>query len=169
MRESWKVKVSGLKEGSNSIRFEMSREDVDIQPAHGCELALTRDVIAELDLLKQGSRVYISGKVNFQAELTCSTCAEPFRSESTESLYVEFERGLPPAPGRIHELGEDDLIRSYYSNDELNIMPVIRDTILLSIPIAPQCRPECKGICLECGENLNKGDCACCKTATVSG
>lgn len=168
MRESWRVKVSGLKEGSNPIRFEMSPEDVDIKPLHGCELTITRDVIAELDFLKQGSRVYISGNVNFDAEMTCSTCAEPFRRESTESLYVEFERGLPPAAGKIHELGEDDLIRSFYSADELNIMPVIRDTILLSIPIAPQCRPDCKGICPECGENLNHGDCACCKTAAVS-
>lgn len=168
MRECWKVKVSGLKEGTNSIRFEMSPEDVDIKPLHGCELTLTRDVIAELELLKQGSRVYISGKVDFQTEMTCSVCAEPFRKESTESLYVEFERGLPSAAGNIHELGEDDLIRSYYSNDELSIMPVIRDTILLSIPIAPQCRPECKGVCLECGENLNLGDCACCRTAAVS-
>ena len=168
MRECWRVKVSGLKEGTNTIRFEMSPEDVDIKPQHGCELTLTRDVVAELELLKQGSRVYISGRVNFRAEMACSTCAEQFRKETTEPLYVEFERGLPPTAGNVHELGEDDLIRSYYSNDELNIMPVIRDTILLSIPIAPQCRPECKGVCLECGENLNLGDCACCKTAAVS-
>jgi uncharacterized protein len=168
MRESWKVKVSGLKEGSNSIRFEMSPEDVDIRPMHGCELFLTRDVIAELDLLKQGSRVYISGRVDFQAQMTCSACAEPFRTETIESLYVEFEHGLPPAPGKIHELGEDDLVRSFYSNDELDIMPVIRDTILLSIPIAPICRPDCRGICPECGENLNRRECACCKTAAVS-
>ena len=168
MKESWRVKVSGLSDGSNHIRFELSPEDVEIRPWQGCELVLTRDVIAELDLLKQGVRVYISGKVDFQTEMTCSVCAEPFRHTSTEELYVEFEHGLPETPGRIRELGEDDLIRSYYSNDELSIMPVIRDTILLSIPIAPQCRPECKGVCLECGENLNLGDCACCKTAAVS-
>jgi len=168
MRESWKVKVSGLKDGSNQIRFELSPQDMDIKPDHGCNLSLNRDVIAELDLLKQGTRVYVSGTVNFRAEMNCSVCAEPFRRESTEELYVEFERGQPSTPGRIHELGEDDLVRTFYSEDELNLMPVIRDTILLSIPIAPRCRSECKGICPECGENLNQGDCACGKTAAVS-
>jgi len=164
MRASWKVKVSGLREGSNPIRFELSPEDVDIKPEHDCEPTLTRDVIAELVLMKQGSRLYITGRVNFRTEMTCAFCAEPFDSEFTESLYVEFERGEPPAPGKIHELGEDDLVRSFYSEDELNIMPVIRDTILLNIPIAPQCQPGCKGICPECGENLNKGECSCCRT-----
>lgn len=168
MRESWRVRVSGLKDGSNQIRFELSPEDVDIKPVHGCDLILTRDVIAELDLLKQVTHVYVSGTVNFQTETNCSVCAELFRRESTEELYVEFEHGQPPATGGAHELGEDELVRSFYSDDELNILPVIRDTILLNIPLAPQCRPECKGICPECGENLNKGDCACCKTAAVS-
>jgi uncharacterized protein len=168
MRESWRVKVSGLKDGSNQIRFELSPEDIEIRPWQGCELTLTRDVIAELDLLKQGARVYVSGTVNFQAEMNCSICAEPFRRESTEKLYIEFERGLPATPGHIHELGEDDLVRTYYSQDEVNLLPVIRDTILLSNPIAPQCRPDCKGICPECGANLNQGGCACCEAAAVS-
>jgi uncharacterized protein len=164
MRDKWRVKVSGLKDGSNQIRFELTPEDMDIKPQHGCDLTLTRDVVAQLDLMKQGVRVYVSGKVNFEAELNCATCAEDFRREQTEPLYIEFERGTPPAAGKIHELGDDDLVRSYYTEDELNLMPVIRDTILLSIPIAPTCRPDCKGICPECGEDLNKGECACCRT-----
>ena len=39
------------------------------------------------------------------------------------------------------------------------MLPVLRDTILLSIPLKPLCREECKGLCPVCGKNLNEGEC----------
>lgn len=41
----------------------------------------------------------------------------------------------------------------------LDLQPLVRDFGLLEIPIKPLCRPDCRGLCPECGQNLNVRDC----------
>ena len=44
-------------------------------------------------------------------------------------------------------------------NGYIELEPIIRDYTLLEIPINPKCKLACKGLCLECGQNLNEMDC----------
>lgn len=41
----------------------------------------------------------------------------------------------------------------------IDLQPLVREYALLEIPINPLCRPDCRGLCIECGENRNKVDC----------
>jgi uncharacterized protein len=41
----------------------------------------------------------------------------------------------------------------------IDLQPLVREYALLEIPINPLCRPDCKGLCIECGENRNELDC----------
>ncbi len=41
----------------------------------------------------------------------------------------------------------------------IDLMPLIREYLLLEIPIQPLCRPDCKGLCMICGEDLNIATC----------
>ena len=45
--------------------------------------------------------------------------------------------------------------------DQLDLRDVVRELILLDVPSTPLCRPDCAGLCLICGANLNDGPCAC--------
>ena len=44
-------------------------------------------------------------------------------------------------------------------NGKINLAPLVRDEMQLSIPINPVCMPDCKGLCPVCGENLNESTC----------
>lgn len=44
-------------------------------------------------------------------------------------------------------------------NGKINLAPILREEMLLSVPIKPVCKPDCKGLCLICGENLNLNVC----------
>lgn len=44
-------------------------------------------------------------------------------------------------------------------NGKIDLAPVVRDEMLLAVPISPLCRPSCKGLCPICGENLNETTC----------
>lgn len=46
-------------------------------------------------------------------------------------------------------------------SDRLDLEPLARDAILLELPVAPLCVEDCLGLCLECGINLNEGNCDC--------
>jgi uncharacterized protein len=49
-------------------------------------------------------------------------------------------------------VGEDGMI---------DLAPLVRELSLLALPIKVLCRPDCQGLCQECGANLNLGDCGC--------
>ena len=45
--------------------------------------------------------------------------------------------------------------------DQLDLRPLVRDALLLELPLAPLCREDCRGLCAECGADLNLGPCQC--------
>ena len=93
---------------------------------------------------------------SLQAE--CSRCVRDI--EVPIEIFIE-EEALPSLDlhtGRPIELeaGEEELLR-LNDHHELDLEGAVREAILLAEPIAPLCRPDCPGLCLECGERLDEG------------
>lgn len=86
-------------------------------------------------------------------DLECDRCLEPFRKELKshfeELFYFQNLRENEDAELFLPETGYMDL-------DEL-----IREYLVLEIPYSPVCREDCKGLCPQCGANLNHGNCGC--------
>jgi uncharacterized protein len=161
--------VSTLKNGQNSLRIEIPEELLDIKSYQGCQIAILSDVIANLDILKSHEQLFLTGTVDFQAALNCADCGVEFDRFFSEPLEIEFQRATPTKAGpSVHELSDDELERAFYEGEEVDLLPPIRDTVLLAVPIAPLCKPDCKGICPECGANLNEVECSCCVTADAA-
>ena len=49
----------------------------------------------------------------------------------------------------------------YYQKDSLLLEDVLREQVLLSLPVRTLCKPDCKGLCPRCGQNRNSQDCSC--------
>jgi uncharacterized protein len=91
-------------------------------------------------------------QADFSAEttLTCVRCLTDFNSElawSFTELYA-FDKRSETDSGLI--LPEDA---------HIDLAILLREYALLEIPISPICKPDCKGLCPECGQNLNERDC----------
>jgi uncharacterized protein len=56
-----------------------------------------------------------------------------------------------------------DLLSSSYSGDEIDLTHEIEEQIAMEIPLKPLCNEECKGLCHECGADLNTSTCSCSK------
>jgi len=56
---------------------------------------------------------------------------------------------------------EDDLETSYYSDDQIDLGELMREQFYLALPMKPLCRDDCRGLCPQCGTNLNAGTCDC--------
>jgi uncharacterized protein len=89
-------------------------------------------------------------RLTLQAELhgPCMRCLE-------ESTYpVEVESREVDQPGS----GDEELASPYVHADELDIAAWAHDAIALALPVALLCRPDCAGLCPECGVSLNDAD-----------
>jgi uncharacterized protein len=104
----------------------------------------------------------VEGHVQARLDLTCVRCLTPlvYRAEfELEEVYrpsIDVVTGLP--------LEIDPEVEEYLWIDHNHILHLnesIRQSIIVSIPIAPICSDECRGLCPRCGKNLNEGPCCC--------
>jgi uncharacterized protein len=59
------------------------------------------------------------------------------------------------------EVGEDDLATAFYRDGMLDLIELIREQFVLALPMKPLCTDACRGLCPQCGTNLNKTQCGC--------
>jgi uncharacterized protein len=112
---------------------------------------------------KTGGGARFSGELSTRIRLSCVRCVE----RVDETIHREFdlffeqrESDLFKAHDEI-ELEESDTSTAFMVGTELFVDQVIREQVLLEVPMKPLCRPGCKGLCTFCGANLNNGPCGC--------
>ena len=105
--------------------------------------------------------VRVRGEVKGTIDGECDRCLEA-ASFPIDSSFDLFYRPAETAPAneevRIDE-GESEI--AFYDGDGLDLEEVLREHILLTLPMQRVCSEACKGICPQCGQNLNKGTCDC--------
>jgi uncharacterized protein len=114
-----------------------------------------------------GDRYRLTGRVLATLELDCGRCLEAFRLP----LDVEVDLTYVPQPAASAaaseadadevELGAEDLTTAYYQDEILDLAHMLREQFYLALPMRPLCREACRGLCPQCGTNLNVDTCAC--------
>ncbi|HEV7734974.1 MAG TPA: DUF177 domain-containing protein, partial [Candidatus Binatia bacterium] len=85
------------------------------------------------------------------------------------SIDAPFTLVLTPRAAAVDEpgeLGSDDLGICYYDGDEIDVSAIVHEQTILALPTRPLCAEECRGLCPQCGTNLNADPCGCSVTAT---
>ncbi len=125
--------------------------------------SMTPDIAhAVLKILRFKKKVFIEGSININVTLNCSRCCGDFVQPMDN---ITFREEYNPVQEMSHdsdqELKPDDLDLSYYYNDELDLQELIKEQVMLSVPMKPVCSENCKGMCVRCGKELNSGPCEC--------
>jgi uncharacterized protein len=141
--------------------------DVESQQCHLPSNIGTFTAPIHLDALirKTEERILIDGRISAHITMTCSRCLEQYE----EYLEDRFEAVYLPQPAVREkeeeiELDVTDLNVSYYKKDSIEIYELLREQVLLLLPLKPLCKADCAGLCPSCGHNLNEETCDCQKT-----
>jgi len=116
-----------------------------------------------------GRRLFIRGKVAFRARLQCAVCGTEYERDFKEDIAPEYVSWEDKPASEEEELSTEDLGRARLEGDMLDLTASVRDAIHLAIPIAPRCRPDCRGVCPSCGKDLNEGPCGCADKGDAAG
>ncbi len=115
-----------------------------------------------MDIEKAGSDTYrVTGRVLSQLELECGRCVEPFDLPVDSTFDLRYVPAAETAVPGEREIAEDDLETTVYRDGVLDVADLLREQFQLVLPMKPLCREDCKGLCAECGTNLNRGTCEC--------
>lgn len=94
-------------------------------------------------------------------ELTCARCLETFDLPADIKFQEEYQPLIDVATGLPSTTPRIDTAFSISQNHTIDLREAIRQHLLLSIELVPVCKSECKGLCPECGVNLNEEACKC--------
>jgi uncharacterized protein len=105
--------------------------------------------------------IRLRGRLSAGLELQCARCLEPVKQD----VEREFELLYRPLGA---DAGRDELSVTaaeaeigYYQGDGILLEDVLREQVLLALPLKVTCREDCKGLCPHCGKNLNQEQCSC--------
>jgi uncharacterized protein len=113
------------------------------------------------DVHKDKDKFRLVGTVRTELELACSRCLEPFRLPVDATFDQRYLPQTDAMAEQESEVGEDDLETSFYRDEQIDLNELLREQFYLALPMKPLCREECKGLCPQCGTNLNIGTCDC--------
>jgi uncharacterized metal-binding protein YceD (DUF177 family) len=94
--------------------------------------------------------VLVTGELDVPVVGSCARCLEPIE----DTLHLDVQE-LYAYPGSTAEAtSEEDEVRRLES-DYLDLEPLVRDAVVLSLPLAPVCTDDCAGLCVDCGLRLD--------------
>ncbi len=129
-------------------------QDPDYRVAAPAELVLD---VARLD----GKAFGVSGRATTRLQVECSRCVEPIDVPVDAAFDLRYLPLSENAGEGELEVGEDDLTTAFHREGVVDLIELMREQFVLALPMKPLCEEACKGLCPECGTNLNKTQCDC--------
>jgi len=114
-----------------------------------------------LDIHKERDALRVTGRVETRLELECGRCLELFEIPVSSAFELHYVPQSDNTGEAEREIDEDDLTTAFYRDNTLDLGELIREQFQLALPMKPLCADNCKGLCPECGTNLNTTTCEC--------
>lgn len=145
---------------SSKVPFELVTEDLPFLPA---AWSLGSPLVVSGFFMPDQREMTMSGKISGTLQTFCSRCLEPMTYDLNISFteHLLYRQDISFVQEENESLG--DLEERYWIYDKLDydFEPMIVDEILRDMPANPICREDCKGLCDQCGINLNHDTCQC--------
>ncbi|OQY20153.1 MAG: hypothetical protein B6I36_02020 [Desulfobacteraceae bacterium 4572_35.1] len=160
------IKVSDLKNSGFDLKLERSAASfpmlAELQRLGRCVFLTPISVVVHANLV--GGMVELDGHISVDIEVPCSRCLAPCRrvfSSDFRQTYVDQLPEVTGEDGEELELSAEEMGLELINDDEIDLNEEIQQQVALLVPEHSLCSELCKGLCAECGADLNKEKCSC--------
>ncbi|MEW6487375.1 MAG: DUF177 domain-containing protein [Thermodesulfobacteriota bacterium] len=163
------VPVAHLPPEGQKYSLSFPQEDVGAALAEAGweEVGAAAALTAEIRVLPAGSEVFVLGRLETRVAYRCVRCLGVFPAPVTAEVHAAFTREGAPEPGEW-ELRREDLDVQRIPGGTLDLSEVVAEQFFLELEPHPVCRPECRGLCPQCGADRNRTACRCAQAAQPS-
>jgi uncharacterized protein len=117
------------------------------------------EVNATAELLE--GQIRVTGELQTRIEMVCARCLEPVIEEVHRDFDLFYQPLLKGTPNEEERLKDDDTEIGFFEGEGLFLADVLKEQVLLSLPMKVICQSDCRGLCPHCGANLNQEQCRC--------
>ncbi|MGD8961819.1 MAG: DUF177 domain-containing protein [Desulfobacterales bacterium] len=107
----------------------------------------------------------VEGHFETRIRIPCSRCLKDFETPLASDFALTYAREVQGLMDVLDEkeieLRLEDVGLLYFRGEEINLQQGIQEQIVMAFPLQPLCTRDCKGLCPQCGSNLNQKDCGC--------
>lgn len=160
------IRIDDIKDGGLSLDFEELPEAfaglMEIVAAGDCEFIAP--LKTRLRAVHIRDMIEVEGQVETVIRLSCSRCLESYDTSLEAPFALTYTRELPEIGSESDEeveISAEEMGLILFEGEEIDLREAVREQILMALPLRPLCRDECRGLCLQCGANLNEGGCGC--------
>jgi len=169
MKKSLQIPLNSIADTGREVGLSLGEEWFARWRDEDAGLEFSRGAIdGTVHLEKHGRDVLVRGHLAGCLELACSRCLEGFSFPVQGDFDLLLAPGSDTMSGEEEELSAADLDLDFYTGKVIDLENIIREQIILTMPLKPLCSEDCRGLCTRCGANLNQERCAC-KTETAAG
>jgi len=143
-----------LKAPIGSIRNYDVDETADIDDS-------TSRVQGRVKLTRTNRSILVKGRLQTEAEVTCSRCLSLFRYPLTLNIEEEYFPITDVLSGAALPRPDEPGCFTIDEHHLIDLTEAVKQHALLAIPMKPLCHPDCAGLCPGCGQNLNRQPCHC--------
>ncbi|MBQ5747077.1 MAG: DUF177 domain-containing protein [Clostridia bacterium] len=149
VKNSFTLDVAGLLRGETrqvdfGVSVKLDESDFDV--------TFPRLPVISGSVVNMSGYIELSAKITVEYETACSRCLRPLVKEDA------FEIKAPVAE-TLENMDNDEYLIP--ENGQIDLGELVRETLILNLPVSHLCREDCKGLCIKCGKDLNDGDCGC--------
>lgn len=110
---------------------------------------------------RKASEYILRGKITAGAQVDCDRCLKAVDVPVEQNFEVAYVPQSEYASSETAELHAEDMDQSVFSENSIDLDELVREQIMLSMPLRALCNEECKGLCPVCGADRNVEDCGC--------
>ena len=145
------------------IRFDETFEPGQIEFAsENLTQAAPLHAVGSAELLKNsGGEIRVQGRYTVELTASCDRCLTEARFPLDTGFDLFYQPMSAIARDEEIEIDEGEAEIGFYENGGLELEDILREQILLALPMQRVCSDDCKGICPVCGKNRNQSECGC--------
>ena len=161
------IHLEQIKEDGLALDFENSAETFPIlaEMVANSECEFVAPIRANLQALRIGDLVEISGDIETSVRLPCSRCLRLFETPLKSNFALTYMQHTSDVTEDIEpqeiELSAEDMGIVYFQGEKINLKDGIQEQVVMEFPLRPLCNMDCKGLCPKCGADLNEAPCDC--------
>jgi len=159
-------KISELEKEPVDFNLELAPGAVDLGSEAEQKGMLAASGHAEVLHEHRGPReivadIRLKGRFAGRFQVPCARCIEPVEIPLTADYDLIYRPADADADSPERSITAPETEIGYYQGDSLVLEDVLREQVLLSLPVKTLCKPDCKGLCPRCGADRNRQPCTC--------
>jgi uncharacterized protein len=153
-----RIELENLEGGKGSFAHTYQPDELDLMDDR---LRLEQPASVTGRIRTSGSEVRVSGKIDARVEVGCDRCLKALEVPVSAKFALEYITGQQYESTHVAELSTEEMAVSVFDGEIIDVDEIVREQILLALPDRALCNDDCKGICSNCGTDLNSGNCNC--------